>query len=89
MYGPYRDTDREKKCMDSKQGKGGGMNWEIGIDIYTRLCIKQITKENHSFLVTSLHTPLRVSNLSLEKGSIVSLFHLLLAVNYFFPNILL
>ena len=22
------------------------MNWEIGIDIYTLLCIKQITKEN-------------------------------------------
>ena len=27
-------------------GKGGGMNWEIGIDIYTLLCIKQITNEN-------------------------------------------
>ena len=23
-----------------------GMNWEMGIDIYTRLCIKQITKVN-------------------------------------------
>ena len=21
--------------MDTKRGKGGGMNWEIGIDIYT------------------------------------------------------
>ena len=28
-------------------GEGGcGMNWEIGIDIYTLLCIKQITKES-------------------------------------------
>ena len=28
-------------------GKGvGGTNWEIGIDIYTLLCIKQITNEN-------------------------------------------
>ena len=26
--------------------KGGGMYWEIGIDIYTVLCIKQITNEN-------------------------------------------
>ena len=38
-----RDTDIENKCMDTKRGKGGsGMNWEIGIDIYTPLilCIK-------------------------------------------------
>ena len=26
--------------------KGGGMNWEIRIDIYTLLCIKQMTNEN-------------------------------------------
>ena len=25
---------------------GGGMNWEIGIDIYTLICIKQITIKN-------------------------------------------
>ena len=25
---------------------GGGMNWEIGIDIYTLICIKQITNKN-------------------------------------------
>ena len=29
----------EKKCMDTKGGKGGVMNWEIGIDMYTLLCI--------------------------------------------------
>lgn len=23
------------KCMDTKKGKAGGMNWEIGIDVYT------------------------------------------------------
>ena len=37
-----RDTDVENKHTDTK-GKGrGGMNWEIGIDIYTllTLCIK-------------------------------------------------
>ena len=25
---------------------GGGMNWEIGIDIYTLICIKWITYKN-------------------------------------------
>ena len=36
------DTDVENKCMDAKVGRGGGMNWERGIDIYTLLilCIK-------------------------------------------------
>ena len=35
--------------MDTKGGSsggGGGMNWEIGIDIYTLICIKWITKKN-------------------------------------------
>ena len=27
-------------------GGGGGMNWEIGIDMYTLICIKQITSKN-------------------------------------------
>ena len=27
-------------------GDDGGMNWEIGIDIYTLICIKQITNKN-------------------------------------------
>ena len=29
-----------------KVAGGGGMNWEIGIDIYTLICIKQITNKN-------------------------------------------
>ena len=42
---PNRDTDVENKRMDTKRGKwwgggGGGMNWEIGIDMYTLMCIK-------------------------------------------------
>ena len=32
--------------MDTKGGRRGRMNWEIGIDIYTLLCIKEITSEN-------------------------------------------
>ena len=40
-----RDTDVENKCMDTKGGEWGGggggvMNWEIGIDMYTVICIK-------------------------------------------------
>ena len=41
-----RDTDIESKRMVTKGGKGCGMNWEIGIDIYTLLGIKKITNEN-------------------------------------------
>ena len=41
LQGRNRDTDVENKCMDTKGGKlGDGMNWEIGIDIYTLICIK-------------------------------------------------
>ena len=43
-----RDTDVEK-FMDTKVGgvgEEGGMDWEIGIDIYALLCIKQTTNEN-------------------------------------------
>ena len=29
-----------------QRGKGDGMNWEIGTDIYTLLCMKQVTNEN-------------------------------------------
>ena len=38
--------------MDIKGGKwrggggGGVMNWELGIDRYTLVCIKQITNKN-------------------------------------------
>lgn len=30
-----RDKDIENKCMDTR---GGGMSWDIGIDLYTLLC---------------------------------------------------
>ena len=38
--------------MDTKKGKqwggggGGVMNWEIGIDMYTLMCIKLMTNKN-------------------------------------------
>ena len=42
----------ENKQMDTKGGKwqgeggGGGMNWEIGIDMYALMCIKLMTNKN-------------------------------------------
>ena len=32
--------------MGTRGGRSNGMNWDIGIDIYTLLCMKQITNEN-------------------------------------------
>ena len=32
--------------MNTWWGAESGMNWEIGIDLYTLLCIKQIIHEN-------------------------------------------
>ena len=55
MQGRYCDTDVENKHMDTKVGKrrgggggggGGVMNWEIGIDMYTLMCIKWMTNKN-------------------------------------------
>ena len=51
LQGRNRDTDVENKLMDTKGqkwqgGGGGGMNWEIGIDMYTLICIKWITNKN-------------------------------------------
>ena len=49
LQGRNWDTDAENKRMDTKGGSsggGGGMNWEIGIDMYTLICIKWITNKN-------------------------------------------
>ena len=35
-----------KQNFSYQGGKGGGINWETGIDRYTLLYIKQITKES-------------------------------------------
>ena len=49
LQGRNWDPGVENKRMDTKaeSGKGGGvMNWEIGIDIYTLMCIKWVTIKN-------------------------------------------
>ena len=40
-----RDQTYGHKGGKAVGGGGGGMNWEIGIDIYTLICIKQITNK--------------------------------------------
>ena len=52
LQGRNWDTDVENKHMDTKQGKqwcgggGGVMNWVIGIDMCTLMCIKLMTNKN-------------------------------------------
>ena len=48
-----RDTEVENKRMDTKGGKrqgggwgGGVLNWAIGIDMYTLMCIKLKTNKD-------------------------------------------
>ena len=47
----YRHRCREETYghQEGKAGGWGGMNWEIGIDIYTLICIKWITNKNRLF----------------------------------------
>ena len=39
-------TDMENKVWTPREEREGGMNWETGTDIYTLLCIRQVTNEN-------------------------------------------
>ena len=45
MKSRNRDTDVENKLLVTKVG-GNVENWEIGVDIYTLLCMKQITNKH-------------------------------------------
>ena len=51
LQGRNRDTDVENKRMDTKGGKhpgcgGGVLNWKIGMDMYTLICMKWMTSKN-------------------------------------------
>ena len=39
IYRAGIDTDMENKCMDTKAGGRGGINWEMGVDTFTLLCV--------------------------------------------------
>ena len=52
---PVCNAEIEKKMQrtniqtpreESRGWDGGGMNWDAGIDIYTLICIKQVTNKN-------------------------------------------
>ena len=57
LQGRNWDTDVENKRMDTKRGKrrgdggGGVINWEIGIDMYTLMCIKLMTNKNQLYKI--------------------------------------
>ena len=61
----FAKQKQRHKCLDTKRGKGEGgrMNWEIGIDMYTLLCIKwaspmaqQVKKESACSTEDARHT---------------------------------
>ena len=60
--GQIWDTDVENKRMDTKGGKpqwgwdGGVLNWAIGIDMYTLMCIKLMTNKNLQYKKTNKQT---------------------------------
>ena len=41
-----KQSHRHRKQTYGYEGKGGGINWEIGINIYTLLYIKQIINKD-------------------------------------------
>lgn len=45
-----RDTNIKNKCMDTN-GKGAGMNWEIGIDVHAKAVL------SHSVMSDLFVTP--------------------------------
>ena len=57
--------------MDTKGGKsrwagdGGLMNWVIGIDMYTLMCIKLMTNKNLQYKKTNKKNP---TNIKLSSG---------------------
>ena len=47
MQSRNRDKDQRTNIRSPRrEGALGGMNWEIGIDIYTLMYIKEVTNEN-------------------------------------------
>ena len=59
--------------MDTKWGKprwagdGGVLNWAIGIDIYTLMCIHLMTNKNLQYKKTNKHTN-KTTNTKLSLG---------------------
>ena len=46
LFTKQKESQMQKTNLWLPGGKEGGINWKIGIDIYTLLCIKQITTKD-------------------------------------------
>ena len=44
LFPKQKYSQTENKCMNTRWGEGGGMNWETGIDKY--ITVYKITNEN-------------------------------------------
>ena len=60
--------------MDTNGGKlpwggdGGVLNWAIGIDMYTLMCIKLMTNKNLQYKQTKKQTNKKTTNTKLSLG---------------------
>ena len=60
--------------MDTKGGKprwggdGGVLNWAIGVDMYTLMCIKLMTNKNLQYKKTNKQTNKKPINTKLSLG---------------------
>ena len=62
--------------MDTKGGKprwggdGGVLNWAIGIDMYTLMCIKLMTNKNLQYKKTNKKTPKKQKTKQTNKNTV-------------------
>ena len=57
-----RFTDLENEVMVNRREGKGGIDWEFEINIYTLLCLKQIT--NKDYPITQEHCSIFFNNLN-------------------------
>ena len=65
-FAKQKQRHRYREQMYGHQGgkagaEGDGMNWEIGIDIYTLICIKQVSNKNLLYKKIKIKKPLDLS----------------------------
>ena len=74
-----RNRQRCREQTYGHQEKSGGMNWEIGIDVYTLLCMRWVTNENllYGLALTSLGLIVSLNWGSFLLQSLATLFEVL------------
>ena len=58
-------------------GGGGGMNWEIGLDIYTLIWIKWLTNKNLMYKKKNIFLMRTIFKVFIEFVTILLLFYVL------------